>query len=108
MADGRYNGRYEINTLPSETVPDQSMSVHELLRRHQAGTLTDIQNYEVLYTDDLPDLRGLDIIEKRQWIQDNEDYMVEMRESFARAKAQADADRQRQQNTIVIDPKVEE
>lgn len=63
-------GRYESNFSPSEAVPDQSLTVRELLRRHSAGTLQDIAHADVFYNDDMPDLRGLDIIEKRQMLED--------------------------------------
>lgn len=52
----------EVNTLPSLTVPDQAMSIEEILRRFASGTMPDILR-ENVFTEDLPDLRGLDISE---------------------------------------------
>jgi len=50
----------EVNTLPSETVPNQAMSMRTIMARFASGTLNDISR-ETEYSEDLPDLRGLDI-----------------------------------------------
>lgn len=63
--------RFEPNGAPSESVPDQSLTVRELLKRHGRGTLQDIQHQEVYYSEDMPDMRGLDIVQKRQMMEDN-------------------------------------
>lgn len=67
----------EINSLPSETIPDQSMSVQEILLRFASGTLPDIVR-EQNYSEDMPDLRGLDISEiynLKQQASDDIDYL---------------------------------
>lgn len=56
-------------TLPSETVPNQSMSVQEILTRFASGTLPNIMR-EQTFSEDLPDLRGLDISELYQMKED--------------------------------------
>lgn len=55
----------------SETVPDQSLTVREILKKYASGTLDDIAS-EAFYNDDddLPDLRGLDITELYQMKRD--------------------------------------
>lgn len=50
----------ERNTLPSETVPDQAMSMRTIMARFASGTINDISR-PVEYSEDMPDLRGLDI-----------------------------------------------
>ncbi|OPB99123.1 hypothetical protein BAS10_05525 [Elizabethkingia meningoseptica] len=52
----------EIVTGKSETVPDQSLTVREILDKFASGTLDEISR-DLDYSDDLPDLRGLDIVE---------------------------------------------
>lgn len=52
--------RLEVNTKVSMTVPDMALSVREIMQRYASGTLDQIQN-ELYYSEDLPDLRGLDI-----------------------------------------------
>lgn len=52
----------EKNTLPSETIPDMAMSIREIMQRFVNGTLDDIQ-LQGDYTEDLPDVRGLDPVE---------------------------------------------
>lgn len=67
------HGRYEKNRLPSEAIPDQSLSVRELLRRHTRGTLQDIAHNDIFYNEDMPDMRGLDIVERRQMVDENKE-----------------------------------
>lgn len=70
-------GRREKNLLPSEAVPDQSLTVRELLLRHSRGTLQDIAHNDIYYNEDLPDMRGLDIVERRQMLDDNKQFIQE-------------------------------
>ena len=53
----------EKNFSTSETVPDQTLSIREILRRYAFGTLPPIMSDDLEYSEDLPDLRGLDISE---------------------------------------------
>ncbi|MDX8558673.1 hypothetical protein OZ663_18515 [Elizabethkingia sp. HX CGY] len=60
----------------SETVPDQSLTVREILKKYANGTLDDISS-QPFYNDDvdgydMPDLRGLDITELTQLKRDAE------------------------------------
>jgi len=50
----------EVNTLPSETVPDQSMDIRTIINRF-AGGLQLPEGKTPVYSEDLPDLRGMDI-----------------------------------------------
>lgn len=89
----------EINTLPSETVPDQAMSIREIMTKFVQGTLDDVENDYYDYSEDLPDLRGLDITQstemlamaKRQYNESKEavhNSAKEQREIKAKIKAQ--------------------
>lgn len=53
----------EVNLMISMTVPDQSLSIREILKRYASGTISDIAHKNVIYSEDMPDLRGLDISE---------------------------------------------
>ena len=55
----------EINTGISEAIPDQSLSVREILQKFASGTLDELSR-DLEFSDDLPDLRGLDITELQQ------------------------------------------
>lgn len=50
---------YEENHLPSMTVPDQSLTVREILERFTRGLMPPISR-ELQFTEDLEDLRGLE------------------------------------------------
>lgn len=56
----------EVITGISETIPDQSLTVREILTKYAQGTLDDIAQYDYDGNDDMPDLRGLDITELQQ------------------------------------------
>ncbi|OPC58832.1 hypothetical protein [Elizabethkingia bruuniana] len=53
----------ESNSVKSETVPDQSLTVRQILDKFASGTIGDIGHNDLDYSEDLPDLRGLDITE---------------------------------------------
>lgn len=55
----------EINTDPSMTVPDMSMSIQEIMQRHVQGRPYPKGNKNLLYTGDVPspDTRTMDITE---------------------------------------------
>lgn len=52
----------EVNTLPSETVPNQALSMREILHRFASGLAPDVQR-PTEFSDDMPDLRFFDISE---------------------------------------------
>lgn len=52
----------EIVAGVSETVPDQSLTVRQILDKFANGTLDELSR-DLEYSDDMPDLRGLDITE---------------------------------------------
>ncbi|WNK14087.1 MAG: hypothetical protein [Microvirus sp.] len=60
---------YEVNTLPSETIPDQNMSIREILSRYARGLPIE-QNIPSYQEDeeynDLPDPRTLDLTERQE------------------------------------------
>lgn len=53
----------EKNYGISLTVPDQTLSVREIIDRYASGTLPDVMKGEEFYSEDLPDLRHLDMSE---------------------------------------------
>jgi len=55
----------EVNTQPSKTVPDQSMTVRELLERNKRGLPLSGHKHPIYNgdTEDYPDLRKLDLSE---------------------------------------------
>lgn len=60
----------EVNVLPSETVPDETMSIGEILKRFSTGNMPDVsQRQPEYYGDefDIPNLATLDISERQQW-----------------------------------------
>jgi len=76
----------EKNFLPSETVPDQSLSVREIMQKFASGTLGDLTR-ELEFTEDLPDLRGLDISQVHAMRDAGRKDYAQMKESVEKAKA---------------------
>lgn len=75
----------ERNFGISQTVPDQSYSVREILEKFASGTLPNII-MEQPFTEDLPDLRGLDISEMHNLKEANKSDIKEKEETLKRQK----------------------
>lgn len=72
----------EKNRLPSMTIPDQSMSVKEIMDRYTRGLPIDGQKVPV-YTggdDDMPDPRTLDLAERQQLAEDAQNELDAIKE----------------------------
>lgn len=67
----------ESSKLPSMTVPDQSMSVQEILRRYASG-LSPLGERVPVYDGDeeVPDLKKMDLAEIEQLKKDTSDYIA--------------------------------
>lgn len=53
----------EVNNLPSMTIPDQSLTVKEIMHRFARGLSTTQREGEYYGEEDIPDLRGMDLSE---------------------------------------------
>lgn len=56
--------QYEENSGLSETVPDQGLTVRQILERYGNGTLGQITQREPHYSEDMPDMRFMDAVEQ--------------------------------------------
>lgn len=57
----------ELNGMPSETVPDQAMTVREIMERFSRGLpLGGMRIPEYDEDDDMPDIRRLDLAERQE------------------------------------------
>lgn len=86
IATMRESTEKERNYKKSETVPDQSLTVREIMEKFANGTLPDITR-ELEFTEDLPDLRGLDISQVHNMRDNNRNDITAMQESVKKAKA---------------------
>lgn len=84
--------RGEVNVLPSLTVPDQSMSVQEILKRHVRGQSTmvgmDGEYDDYIEGDDdpefMPDPTKMDLIDRKVY---QEDYQAELEQITKKIKS---------------------
>jgi hypothetical protein len=62
------DAKAEVNDLPSLTVPDQTMSVKEILERYARGLPLGAGERVPMYDeeDDLPDPRTLDLVDRQE------------------------------------------
>lgn len=74
-------------TLPSCTVPDQTLSIQEIMRRYAKGLPIGGQKVELFdEEDDLPDPRTLDLAERQEYA---EIYVAEIKDYNKRQKEAA-------------------
>lgn len=66
----QFDTKPEENNLPSMTVPDQTMSIREIMQRHVRGLSSNVSHTEIWdgEDNDLPDPRTLDLAEKQELI----------------------------------------
>ncbi len=67
MNSSEFQKNYEKNRKPSLTIPDQTMSIREILERHSRGLPIDGGKTPIYDGEeyDLPDLRTLDLSERQ-------------------------------------------
>lgn len=74
----------EVNNKPSMTVPDQSMSLRELLDRFARGLPTGGQKTEIWHgeDEDMPDTSKMDLIDRMDLIEANKDFIQETKQKL--------------------------
>lgn len=82
----------EINDLPSLAVPDQALTVQQLLKKNQMG-ITTYNGQVPMYAlgddefDELPDVKRLDLTELDELKQQNDAYIKEYRDNVQKQRA---------------------
>lgn len=81
-----YDPIVEKNMLPGMTVPGQSMTVQEMVRRHKAGLPID-QKKGVLFSGEelIPDLNDMDLVDRAAYMDAVADQLIEVRARIAEA-----------------------
>lgn len=89
----KWESKGEINTGISETIPNQALTVRQILERYASGTVMPI-SYDLDYSDDLPDIRFMDITELDLLAEENADVIQRHKDKEAKAKqAKLEADK---------------
>lgn len=84
----------EINTLPSETVPDQSMSIPELIDRYVKGLPLTGEKVPVYDgEDDVPDFSKMDLSELEDYRRDVQNELDAYRQRVNDAKVKAEEEK---------------
>lgn len=78
---------YEENNLPSATIPDQSLSVKDILQRYANGLPLGGAKVPVYNGEDyIPDLDRLDLAERAALIESNAQRILEMQKDLQRRR----------------------
>lgn len=82
--------QYEINDQPSMTVPDQTMTLKEILDRYAKGLPVNGNNAVPLYDeeDTLPDMRTLDLSERAELAEQFAEELHEIKSKDEKRKKQ--------------------
>ena len=68
----------EKNTLPSLTQPDLSLTVRQIISRARQGLIDPIQKPQTFYSGNMPDLKGLDMVELQELRQQADSMEIEL------------------------------
>lgn len=79
----------EVNKSPSLTVPDDTLSIREIIERYTKGLSAPIM-FEKVYSEDNPDIRGLDLVELKELAEENRDIINKHLENQRLAKEKAE------------------
>lgn len=78
----------EVNNLPSETIPDQTMTVREIFHRYAKGLPIVGQKVPIYEGEDDPmegvDLRSLDLSERHDMLKETKSAVKELQEKLNR------------------------
>lgn len=77
--------KHETTSLPSTTVPNQSMSIQEIVKRYRAGMPVDVPAGTPLYTGDgepLANMDHLDLVDRQAYIDSVADTLVSLKQKI--------------------------
>lgn len=96
-----YPKDHEHQTEKSLTVPNQSMTILEMVKRHQKGLPVDGGRQTPIYNgeDLIPDLNNMDLADREAYIDSVADHLVEVRARIQAAEKEA-ASKQKQKEFL--------
>lgn len=81
-----FDKKYKTFTMPSETIPDQTMSIREIMERHARGlelpTNIPVFESEPDIEDIMPDPRTMDISERMQYVNEAKQELEQIKEKL--------------------------
>lgn len=97
---------YERNSMPSKTIPGQSMSIADMVARHRKGLPIDESKGALYHEGDsvIQDLDNMDLIDRQAYVDSIADALVEVKMRIAAsAKTEAEKDYVEKFNAAVQD-----
>lgn len=74
---------YERNTLPSCTIPDQSMSIKEIVRRFASGLPIPTSRQPLWNDSDEPDIAHMDLADREDYINERADELRALKQKIS-------------------------
>jgi hypothetical protein len=78
--------QFEQNTMPSQTIPDQTMSIKEIFRRFAQGLPMEGQKVPVYDDEYVPDVTKMDLADVQSLREQNAEYIKSMQERLQKSK----------------------
>lgn len=71
----------EVNTQPSKTVPDQTMSIKEIMERYARGLPIEAGKVPIYHgeEDEIPDLKRMDLSERADYLEAVKDHVKDLK-----------------------------
>lgn len=112
MRTSQLNNRYEgeINNLPSLTVPDQSLTLRQLLTNYTRGQELPQTNKTPAFFDEkqfIPDIKKMDLVDIQQMMEDNAKKAGELKHSLTQ-KQKPTILNQQTEKEVDLAPKAQE
>ncbi|AXH77000.1 MAG: hypothetical protein [Microviridae sp.] len=78
---------HEVNDHPSETLPDQSMSVKEIMRRYANGLHTTGERVPLYEGEELtPNFQNMDLADRQQFVEEKTLELEELQDKIKRSR----------------------
>lgn len=82
-----YPKNYEVNTMPHMTIPDQTMSISEIMARYARGLPISGERVPVYNgEEDLPDLDRMDLAERQEALENAREEYVEIQKRLIKKR----------------------
>lgn len=87
---------YEENTMPGKTIPDDSLSLREILTRYAKGAPLSVHEYNPIYHGEdvfLPDFSKMDLSEIQSFKSEIEDNLKDTKQKFTKEQREREQKR---------------
>lgn len=100
----------EVNNEPSKTIPDQTMTISEMIERHSKGLPIDGGKVPIYNGEDYPfkDTTNMDLAERQEYLESLADELVDLRRKIDADKAEKTEQQRIQELENAVQKRLEE